>query len=58
MPEPQASELEQATAALEAARDAWHQAVLAAIDTGASLREIALLAGVSHGTIEGIAKRR
>lgn len=58
MPEPQASALAAAAQDLERARDAWERAVLDALDTGASLREIAALAGVSHGTIEAIARRR
>lgn len=58
VPEPQASTLIEATEQLNEAREAWVRAILEALDTGASLREIAALAGVSHGTIEAFAKRR
>ena len=57
VPEPQASKLAAATEELERARADWFTAVIEAIDTGASLREIAALAGVSHGTIETLANR-
>lgn len=58
MPDPEASALLAASEQLDQAKEAWTQAIYDALDTGASLREIAALAGVSHGTIEAIAKRR
>lgn len=57
VPAPLADELIRATQARTDADDAWHQAIIAAVDAGASLREIARLAGVSHGTIATIAER-
>ncbi len=58
MPDATAAALQAASERLDQAKEAWTQAIYDALDTGASLREIAALAGVSHGTIEAIAKRR
>ncbi len=58
VPDNEAVALRDATARLAQAKEAWTQAIHAALDAGASLREAAALAGVSHGTIETIAKTR
>jgi hypothetical protein len=55
---PEAAALVAATDQLSQARQAWEAAIVAALDAGASFREVAALAGVSHGTIDTIAKRQ
>jgi len=57
VPEPAATALSEATTHLAAARETWEQAIRDALTAGGSLREVAALAGVSHGTIEAIARR-
>lgn len=57
VPHEQARELVDAARGRTEAQARWERAVHEALKAGASLRECAALAGVSHGTIEQLAKK-